>query len=231
MLLVNFGAIYAVMIVFCRQLALHATMSAAILAITPHPPNLAVSAWLGGAGLSVCGLFIVQYFPIQAFSITDEDMARIVEEGNHYINTALLASAIASPAIMALWSLVLFLIGIIDYIVEIPLCGGRYRIFALVPVVLGTSAVIAALTIGGMIGRGVEARVRLIFFSTGVLTHEWACHMYRAVRTLIHGSVPTPGMQRETARVFVRIFDTFSNLKTLTSTSAIVDQYPRSTPL
>jgi hypothetical protein len=77
-------------------------MSAAVLAITPRAPDFATSAWLGGAGLSICGLFVVQYISIKAFAIADDVMGELVNHENHYdINTMSLAWALASPVIMA----------------------------------------------------------------------------------------------------------------------------------
>jgi hypothetical protein len=139
-------------------LGLLATMTAAILAITPHAPAIATTVWLGGAGLSVCGLFIVNYFPFKAFSIDDEEMINIVQENGHYVNSTLLAAAIASPVIMTLWSSILFTIGIIDYVIETPLGGVQYTLFALVPIGFGVLAVVATL-IGWIIGKRVETRL------------------------------------------------------------------------
>jgi hypothetical protein len=140
------------------QLAFLATMSAAILAISPSAPPLAFSVWLGAAGLSVCGLFIVQYFPIQAFSISDEDMGELVKDGP-YINAALLATAIASPVIFALWSSILFVVGVVDYIIENPRGGPQFMILSLIPVFTGFMASAAVITIGSVIRRRVQARV------------------------------------------------------------------------
>jgi hypothetical protein len=145
--------------ILASQLAFLATMSAAILAITPHPPNFATAAWLGVAGLSACGLFTVQYFPIKAFTITDEDMGELVRDGNHYINVALLATAVASPVIITLWSSILFAAGIIDYIIETPLGGAGYKAFGLVPVGFGVAVVGVTMLSGRIIERRVEARV------------------------------------------------------------------------
>lgn len=137
-------------------------MNAAILAISPAAPSLAFSLWLGSAGLSVCGLFVIQYFPIQAFSISDVDMGDLVRDGNGFqVNTAVLATAIASPVIMALWSSVLFTIGIVDYIIQIPIGGGgaMWKVIALIPIVFGALAVCATLYVGRVISRRIETRV------------------------------------------------------------------------
>jgi len=139
-------------------LALLATMNAAIMAITPHAPNFAYSAWLAAAGLSVCGVFIVQYFPIKAFSITDEDMGALVQHGNPYINTTLLANSVASPVVIALWASILFVAGVIDYIIQADLNGARYKIFAAIPVGFGVASVVMTLVAGEILGRRVDAR-------------------------------------------------------------------------
>jgi hypothetical protein len=134
-------------------------MHAAILAISPRPPSLAFSLWLGGGTLSVCGLFIVQYFPIRAFSVTDEDIAFIVENGNEFINVALIAAAVASPIIICLWAAVLFVAGMVDYIIEGDLGGIRYRIFAAVPVCFGIVTVVMTLILGETIDRRMRQKV------------------------------------------------------------------------
>ncbi|KAG2130159.1 uncharacterized protein EDB93DRAFT_1108512 [Suillus bovinus] len=138
-----------------NTLAFLATMNAAILAISPPAPPLAFSVWLGAAGLSVCGLFIVQYFPIQAFSISDEDMGELVKGGD-YINSALLAIAVASPVIFALWSSILFAVGIADYIIENHRGQPQYMLLSLVPVAIGFTASAAVMAIGSVISRRVR---------------------------------------------------------------------------
>jgi len=149
-----------------NTLAFLATMSAAILAISPPAPPLAFSVWLGAAGLSVCGLFIVQYFPIQAFSISDEDMAELVK-GCNYINPTFLAIAVASPVIFALWSSILFAVGIVDYIIENTHGKPRFMLLSLVPVAIGFMASAAVMAIASIIGQRVQARYK------GKPRHRW----------------------------------------------------------
>jgi len=132
-------------------------MNAAILAI-PNSSQFAFAAWLGGAGLSVCGVFIVQYFPIKAFSITDEDIGNLVGDEDQYALQALLAIAIASPVIIALWSSILFAGGIFDYVLHADLGGPKYKALALVPLCIGVLAVLLTLVIGERIGRQTEKR-------------------------------------------------------------------------
>lgn len=134
-------------------------MHAAILAISPQPPSLAFSLWLGGGTLSVCGLFTVQYFPIRAFSVTDEDMAFIVENGNEIFNVALIATAVASPVVICLWAAILFVAGMVDYIIESDLGGLRYRMFAAVPVCFGIFTVVMTLILGETIDRRMRQKV------------------------------------------------------------------------
>jgi hypothetical protein len=134
-------------------------MTAAILAITPQPPKFATAVWLGVAGLSACGLFTVQYFPIKAFAITDEDMGELVKAENHYIDLALLATIVASPVVITLWSSILFTVGIIDYIIETPLGGVWYKFVAFAPVAIGIVVVGVTIMGGRIIERRMGARV------------------------------------------------------------------------
>ena len=142
-------------------------MHAAILALSRQPPNFAYSVWLGGGAMSVCGVFIVQYFPIRAFSMTDEDMGFLVETGNEFVNVALLATAVASPVVICLWASVLFVAGMIDYLIETDLGGLKYQIFAAIPVGFGVIAVVMTLILGETIDRRMRAKVPLLF----VLSH------------------------------------------------------------
>ena len=141
-------------------------MSAAILTIAHDPPNFATAVWLGGSGLSVCGLYIIQYFPIKAFTISDQEMGELVKEGNSYFDASLLAALVASPLIIALWAAILFLAGIIDYIIEMPLGGLRYKIFALIPIGLGVAVITMTMVTGGIIERRLAARVRYALLPT-----------------------------------------------------------------
>ena len=114
--------------------------------------------------MSVCGVFIVQYFPIRAFSMADEDMGLLVEADSEFVNVALLAAAVASPVVICLWASVLFVAGMIDYILESDLGGLRYRIFAAVPLGFGVITVMMTLILGETIDRRMRAKVPLLFF-------------------------------------------------------------------
>lgn len=134
-------------------------MNTTILAISPQAPSLAFATWLGGAGLSVCGVFVVQYFSIQAFSVTDEDMGLVLQEDSTYVGLAVLATLIAGPVVMKLWSAVLFLIGTIDYIIETEALSAKYKAMAFVPVLLGTAVVLLAMMVGEVIDRKLYEKV------------------------------------------------------------------------
>ena len=115
--------------------------------------------------MSVCGVFIVQYFPIRAFSMADEDMRFLVEAGSEFVNIALLATSIASPVVICLWASVLFVAGMIDYILESDLGGLRYHIFAAVPLGFGVITIVMTLILGETIDRRMRAKVPLLFCS------------------------------------------------------------------
>ncbi|TEB22880.1 hypothetical protein FA13DRAFT_1740539 [Coprinellus micaceus] len=128
-------------------------MNTTILAISPQAPSLAFATWLGGAGLSVCGVFVVQYFSIKAFSVTDEDVGLVLNEDGGYASLAVLAGIIAGPVVMKLWSAVLFLIGTIDYIAETEALSAAYKVIAFLPVLTGTAIVLLAMVVGERIDR------------------------------------------------------------------------------
>ncbi|KAF4612916.1 hypothetical protein D9613_010724 [Agrocybe pediades] len=139
-------------------LALLATMQAAILAIGDKIPELAFSLWLGGASLSVCGVFVVQYFPIKAFAISDVDMAVLVRAEEHvFIQATLLATAVASPVVILLWATILFVLGMFDYIAKSDLGGLKYRLIAGIPLGIGVLCMVVAMAVGEVI----EGKLRL----------------------------------------------------------------------
>jgi len=137
-------------------LGLLATMFCAGLAINNTPP-FAFAIWLGGAGLSICGVLIINYFPVKAFGISNDDMAVAVQEGNDYIDVSVLAAAAATPVILALWSSMIFLVGIIDYIIEVNLHGAWYKALAAIPVVAGVLSCVTILLVGERLGKRIQA--------------------------------------------------------------------------
>jgi len=136
------------------SLALLATMNAAILTVA-DPPPLAFALWLGGAGLSISGLFIVQYFSIRAFPFTDEEIGDIVNDRS--IHTGVLGTAVASPVIITLWVAILFGVGVADYLIQKDL---KYRIIAGVPIALGFLFAIVTMIVGCLLGNNAAARRR-----------------------------------------------------------------------
>lgn len=138
-------------------------MHAAILAISPHAPPLAFALWLGGGALAVCGLFIVQYFSVNAFGITDDDMSAIIESTQPYIDGPLLAIAMITPTVALSWSGILFIIGIFDYIVESDMGGGRYRVIAFVPVIGGLIALLFTVFLGERLMSRFDPKVRAFY--------------------------------------------------------------------
>jgi hypothetical protein len=143
------------------QLSFLATMSAAILAISPPAPPLASSVWLGAAGLSTCGLFIVQFISIQAFSISDEEMVKLVKNRN-FLNSALLAIAVGSPIVISLWTSIFFAIGILDYIIENTHDKLPFMLVSLVPVTIAFMVGIVVMITGNIIGQRVQTRVGVL---------------------------------------------------------------------
>ncbi|KAG1838932.1 hypothetical protein DFJ58DRAFT_121365 [Suillus subalutaceus] len=83
-------------------------------------------------------------------------MGELVKDGN-YINSALLTIAVASPVIFALWSSILFAVGIVDYIIENSRGNPQFMLLSLVPVIIGFMTSAAVMTIGSVI---VEARCK-----------------------------------------------------------------------
>jgi len=133
-------------------------MNAAILAVS-EPPPLAFALWLAGAGLSICGLFIVQYFSIRAFPLTDAELGLIVNDKS--IHTGVLGTAIASPVVITLWVAVLFGVGVVDFLIEKDLHGHKYTIIAGVPIALGFIFVFGTLYIGGLLGNNLASQTSL----------------------------------------------------------------------
>lgn len=126
-----------------------------------NTPPLAFAIWLGGAGLSICGVLIINYFPVKALGISNADMMTVVQDGNQIISLEVLAAASASPVILALWSSMLFLIDAMDYIMEVNLDGIKYRVIAFVPVVAGLLSCFAMGLIGERLGRRMKVKARL----------------------------------------------------------------------
>jgi len=135
-------------------LALLGTMNAAVIKIAPSTGGAATSIWLGAAGLSLCGVFMVLYFSVRALPMTNLQLHYLVsEEDSKYIDRRLIAVSICGPPLIALWSAALFVAGILVFIWETKFDRARYRAFAFVPVAAGVGAVLVSLAFGEFIGK------------------------------------------------------------------------------
>ena len=153
-------------------------MHAAILAVSNAPP-FAFATWLGGSGLSVCGLVIIQYFPIRVFDFQNQHIVALVKgelEESHLdrrhsnlpgsgdddhaphapiVHRRILAAGLASPVVIAFWSSMLFVAGIIDYIIETDM---KYPFVAVIPVGTGIVVVVLTIALGEYLGRAVKQK-------------------------------------------------------------------------
>ena len=141
-------------------------MNAAIIKVTPDAGGVSVSFWLGAAGLSLCGVFMVQYFSIRAFPMANAQLRDLVSNpppggGQKYISRKVLALAISAPPLMTLWSSILFVAGILIYIWEAKFDRTRYRVFALIPVMCGVLIAFISLILGEYIGMMMHKEVRI----------------------------------------------------------------------
>lgn len=152
-------------------------MNAAIIKVAPDTGTngVSVSLWLGAAGLSLCGVFMVQYFSIRAFPMANRQLRDLVFASPHrkrqYVSRKVLAIAISGPPLMTLWASTLFVVGIIIYIWETKFYRTRYRVFALVPVLGGALIAIISLILGEIIGTMMYFEVCL-FLRVLPMTHD-----------------------------------------------------------
>jgi hypothetical protein len=131
-------------------------MNAAIIKVSSRTGGAAASLWLGAAGLSLCGVFMVQYYSIRAFPLANSQLRDLVSEKprhkRRYISRKILAIAISGPPLMTFWATALFVAGIIVYIWETQWDRTRYQVFAFVPVAAGGAATLVALIFGEILG-------------------------------------------------------------------------------
>jgi FtsH-binding integral membrane protein len=140
-------------------------MNAAIIKVTPDTGGVSVSLWLGAAGLSLCGVFMVQYFSIRAFPMANKQLRDLVSNSAHrerkYVSRKVLAMAISGPPLMTLWASTLFVVGIMIYIWEAKFDRTRYRVFAILPILGGVLIALISLILGESIGSKMYSEVRL----------------------------------------------------------------------
>lgn len=131
-------------------------MNAAIIKISSDVGSISASLWLGAAGLSLCGVFMVQYYSIRAFPMANSQLRQLVshreDEGPKFISRRLIAMAISGPPLMTFWATALFVAGIIVYIAETTFDRTRYKVFALVPVGAGVIATLISIVFGELLG-------------------------------------------------------------------------------
>src|ERR1700733_8650307 len=129
-------------------------MNAAVIKIAPGTDGAAPSLWLGAAGLSLCGVFMVLYFSARALTMTNLQLHDLVSNpsAKYVINKKLIALSICGPPLIALWASALFVAGILVFIWETKFDHTRYRAFAFVPVAAGVVAVFVSLCMGEFIG-------------------------------------------------------------------------------
>jgi hypothetical protein len=145
------------------KLALLGTMNAAIIKISSGSGGAAVSLWLGAAGLSLCGVFMVQYYSIRAFPMANSQLLELVSDQppgkRRLISRKILAIAISGPPLMTLWATVLFVAGVVVYIWQTQWDRTRYKVFAFVPIAGGGSATLVALIFGEILGSMMYSEV------------------------------------------------------------------------
>jgi len=135
-------------------------MNAAVINIAHDKGGAAASLWLGAAGLSLCGVFMVLYFSVRALPMTNLQLHDLVSGRNSkYINRKLIAVSICGPPLIALWVTALFVAGILVFIWETKFDRARYRAFAFVPVAAGITAVLVSLAFGEFIGTKMTSEV------------------------------------------------------------------------
>jgi len=158
-------------------LALLGTMNAAVIKIAPSTGGAAASLWLGAAGLSLCGVFMVLYFSVRALPMTNLQLHDLVSKGasSKYIPRKLIAVSVCGPPLIALWASALFVAGILVFIWETKFDRARYRAFAFVPVIVGVVAVVVSLSFGEYIGS------KMYYERLGMKDGRWCKHKLAAL--------------------------------------------------
>lgn len=131
-------------------------MNAAIIKITPNIGGVPASLWLGAAGLSLCGVFMVQYYSIRSFPMANSQLRNLLSESpskkRKYFTPKLIAMAISGPPLMTFWATILFVAGIVVHISEATFDRTRFKVFAFIPVIAGVTATFISLVFGEILG-------------------------------------------------------------------------------
>jgi len=134
------------------------------------------SLWLGAAGLSVCGCFLIQYYSIKTFPITDEQLRQLVLRAYHrhyegatgelcvWKHRQIVSIALTAPPLFGLWASMLFLIGIYGMVVRTTDFGQGAasvvrKMWALIPLSIGALTIIIALVSGEIVGYKMSQEV------------------------------------------------------------------------
>lgn len=86
-------------------------------------------------------------------------MGLVLQDETDYADLAVLASVLAGPVVMKLWSAVLFIVGTIDYIVETEALSPAYKGVAFLPVLLGIGVALLAMRAGELLDRKIHQKV------------------------------------------------------------------------
>lgn len=70
----------------------------------------------------------------------------------YFVPRSLIAVAISAPTLMALWSSVLFVAGVVIFVSETTFDRTRYKVFALLPLSAGVGSVVMSLLFGEIMG-------------------------------------------------------------------------------
>ncbi|CAE6504068.1 unnamed protein product [Rhizoctonia solani] len=135
-------------------LGLLATMMAAILALSPEPPRLAVALWLGGSVVAVSGIFVTNYLSVKSFDISDAEMPTLVE-GKVFSSARLIPIAITCPPVAVRWASLLFVVGMFDYTIKYPF-QRQHLAIALVPMSLSVASVCIIVGVGAKVTSDIE---------------------------------------------------------------------------
>lgn len=152
-------------------------MEVAILAIpSPSDPangpgitDLAGAVWIGGAAMSACGVFILQYMPTIAITMSDEEILVLLDGDISFLSQIfllILTLVVAMPNVIACWSSVLFVAGILDYIRQnkykktYELTESGVRWLSTLPAAVGVVSVLFTVLVGFVVSNVGDRRLR-----------------------------------------------------------------------
>lgn len=97
-------------------------------------------------------------------------------KGHAYvISRTFVAMAISAPTLMALWSAVLFVTGIIIFVIDTTFDKTRYKTFALLPLGAGVCSIVISLLLGEIMGIVMYKEVSFLrWFPMGTMWAEFS---------------------------------------------------------